>query len=103
MKVIEITNVDFSLRHFLLPLMRGLRERGHEVVGACADGDELIPVRAEGFRVVAVPMARTLSPTGLRPLRETCASRLPPWIGSRWTSHTSSPCRSSKACSERSV
>ena len=62
MKVIEITNVDFSLRHFLLPLMRGLRERGHEVVGACADGDELIPVRAEGFRVVAVPMARTLSP-----------------------------------------
>ena len=23
MKIIEITNVDFSLRHFLLPLMRG--------------------------------------------------------------------------------
>ena len=31
MKVLEIANVDFSLRHFVLPLMRGLRERGHEV------------------------------------------------------------------------
>jgi hypothetical protein len=37
-KVLEVTNVDFSLRHFLLPLMRGLRARGHEVVGACAEG-----------------------------------------------------------------
>ncbi len=52
MKVIEITNVDFSLRHFLLPLMRGARARGHEVLGACAEGPLLHGVRAEGFRVV---------------------------------------------------
>ena len=26
MKVLEIINVDFSLRHFLLPLMRGIRD-----------------------------------------------------------------------------
>ena len=62
MKVLEVANVDFSLRHFLLPLMRGLRGRGHEVVGASADGPLLDEVRAEGFRVVAVPMARSLSP-----------------------------------------
>jgi hypothetical protein len=38
LKIIEITNVDFSLRQFLLPLMRGARARGHEVLGACAEG-----------------------------------------------------------------
>jgi glycosyltransferase involved in cell wall biosynthesis len=62
MKVIEVTNVDFSLRHFLLPLMRGLRERGHEVIGVSADGPLLAIPRAEGFRIAPVPMARSLSP-----------------------------------------
>ncbi len=62
MKVLEVTNVDFSLRHFLLPLMRGLRGRGHEVVGVSADGPLLDEVRAAGFRVAPVPMARSLSP-----------------------------------------
>ena len=62
MKIIEVTNVDFSLRHFLLPLMRGLRARGHEVVGMCAEGRLLEEVRAEGFRIVPVPFARRLSP-----------------------------------------
>jgi glycosyltransferase involved in cell wall biosynthesis len=54
--------VDFSLRHFLLPLMRGARGRGHEVVGVCAEGPLLELPRAEGFRVVPVPMARSLDP-----------------------------------------
>jgi len=62
MKVIEITNVDFSLRQFLLPLMRGIRARGHEVIGVCAAGGLLDAVRAEGFRVETVPFARRLSP-----------------------------------------
>jgi glycosyltransferase involved in cell wall biosynthesis len=62
MKIIEITNVDFSLRHFLLPLMRAIRARGHEVVGACAEGPLLDDVRAEGFRVIAIPFVRRLSP-----------------------------------------
>jgi glycosyltransferase involved in cell wall biosynthesis len=62
MKIIELTNVDFSLRHFLLPLMRGIRARGHEVVGVCAEGPLLDQVRAEGFRVVGLPFARRISP-----------------------------------------
>ncbi|MCX7376883.1 MAG: glycosyltransferase family 4 protein [Alphaproteobacteria bacterium] len=62
MKVLEVTNVDFSLRQFLLPTMRALRARGHEVIGACAEGHLLDDVRAEGFRVVALPFARSLSP-----------------------------------------
>jgi glycosyltransferase involved in cell wall biosynthesis len=62
MKIIEITNVDFSLRHFLLPLMRAIRARGHDVVGACAEGPLLADVRAEEFRVIPIPFVRRLSP-----------------------------------------
>jgi glycosyltransferase involved in cell wall biosynthesis len=62
LRIIEVTNVDFSLKHFLVPLMRGLRARGHEVIGVCADGGLLAGVRAEGFRIEALPLARSLSP-----------------------------------------
>ncbi len=62
MKVLEVANVDFSLRHFVLPLMRGIRARGHEVVGVSADGALLDDIRTEGFRVVAVPLQRSPSP-----------------------------------------
>ncbi len=62
MKIIEVTNVDFSLRQFLLPLMRGIRARGHEVIGVCAEGPLLDGVRDEGFRVVGLPFVRRLSP-----------------------------------------
>ena len=58
----EVTNVDFSLKHFLVPLMHAIVAQGHEVVGVCADGPLLDGVRAEGLRVVPVPMARSLSP-----------------------------------------
>jgi glycosyltransferase involved in cell wall biosynthesis len=62
LKIIELTNVDFSLRHFLLPLMRAARARGHDVIGVCAEGHLLADVRAEGFRVLTPPLARTASP-----------------------------------------
>lgn len=62
LKVIEVINVDFSLRHFLLPLMRGIRARGHEVIGVCADGPLLAPAREEGFRIIPVPLSRSLNP-----------------------------------------
>lgn len=42
--------------------MRGARARGHEVIGACAEGPLLQAVRDEGFRVVALPFERRLSP-----------------------------------------
>jgi glycosyltransferase involved in cell wall biosynthesis len=60
-KIIEITNVDFSLQHFLLPLMRGLRARGHEVIGVAAPGPLLDGARTEGFRIVPVPLERRLA------------------------------------------
>ena len=58
MKICQLCAVDFTLYHFLLPLMRGMRDAGHEVVGVCADGVLAGKVRAEGFRVEAVDFRR---------------------------------------------
>ncbi|HTZ71291.1 MAG TPA: glycosyltransferase family 1 protein, partial [Acetobacteraceae bacterium] len=65
MKLIEVTNVDFSLRHFLLPLMRGARARGHDVIGVSAEGPLLEDVRREGFRVATPPLQRSSSPVAM--------------------------------------
>jgi glycosyltransferase involved in cell wall biosynthesis len=62
MKLIEVANVDFSVRHFVLPLMQGARARGHEVIAVCADGPLIADIRADGFRVVTLPLSRSLSP-----------------------------------------
>ena len=62
-KIVEVANTDFALRHFVLPLMLALRARGHEVIGACADGPLLDDVRAAGFRVEVMPFERNLSPS----------------------------------------
>ena len=81
MRVLFIANVDFSLRHFILPLMRGARARGHEVLAACAEGPLLEIVRAEGFTVLPVPFSRSLSPranlAALRCLRQVIRERRP--------------------------
>lgn len=64
MKILEVTNVDFSLYQFLLPLMRSLREKNHEVIGVCAEGDLLNKVRLEGFQIHTVPFVRSYAPVG---------------------------------------
>ncbi|TPG49192.1 glycosyltransferase family 1 protein [Roseomonas nepalensis] len=81
MRVLFIANVDFSLLHFILPLMRGARARGHEVLAACAEGPLLEIVRAEGFAVIPVPFSRSLSPganwRALRALRRVIRAERP--------------------------
>jgi glycosyltransferase involved in cell wall biosynthesis len=73
-KLCFVANVDFSLRHFVLPLMRAARARGHEAVGVSAEGKLLDIVRAEGFRLHPVKMARSLNPLRqVAPYRELLA------------------------------
>ena len=62
MKICQLCAVDFTLYHFLLPLMERLRERGHEVVAICSNGPLVEPVRRKGFRVETVNFARSLNP-----------------------------------------
>lgn len=64
MKILEVTNVDFSLYQFLLPLMRSLKEQKHEVIGVCAEGELLNKVRLEGFEIRTVPFVRSYAPVG---------------------------------------
>ncbi len=60
MKILQVCAVDFTLYHFLVPLVRGMANAGHEVVAACGDGPLAARVRAEGIRVEAVTFARSL-------------------------------------------
>lgn len=62
MKICEICAVDYTIYHLLRPLFYRLRDAGHEVVGVCAEGPMLAPVRAEGFRIEGIPSVRRLSP-----------------------------------------
>ena len=62
MKICEICAVDFTIHHLLRPLFYRLRDSGHEVVGVCAEGPMLAPIRAEGFRIECIPSVRRLSP-----------------------------------------
>lgn len=61
MKICQLCNLDFTLYHFLLPLMRAMRDAGHEVVGVCADGAFAARVREEGFRVETVSIHRNFN------------------------------------------
>lgn len=62
LKICQLCAVDFTLYHFLLPLMRAMRARGHEVVGVCSDGKLLARVREEGLRVEAIGIVRGYNP-----------------------------------------
>ncbi|MEH6630205.1 MAG: glycosyltransferase family 4 protein [Halopseudomonas aestusnigri] len=61
MKICQICAVDFSLYHMILPLMKGMRDAGHEVVGVCSDGPLVEKIRAEGFRVETIEIERSLN------------------------------------------
>lgn len=65
MKILQLCAVDFTLYHFLLPLMRGLRDAGHTVVGACAHGTLVAKIEADGFRVINLPIRRSANPVAL--------------------------------------
>lgn len=61
MKICQLCNLDSTLYHFLLPLMRGIGKEGHEVVGVCSEGPFAEMVRQEGFRVESVSIDRSFN------------------------------------------
>jgi glycosyltransferase involved in cell wall biosynthesis len=61
MKICQLCAVDFTLYHFLLPLMAGLERAGHRVTGVCSNGPDLARVRAHGFAVEPVEIARSFN------------------------------------------
>ena len=60
-KICQLCNLDFTLYHFLMPLLRGMRDAGHEVVGVCSEGPFADKARDEGFRVEAITIHRSFN------------------------------------------
>ena len=66
MKIVFFANTDWYLFNFRLPYARYLRSLGHEVVMVSPPGDYGARLEAEGFKWIALPLARR----SLNPVRE---------------------------------
>ena len=62
LKVCQLCAVDFTLKNFLLPLVDGMREKGWQVVAICSDGKEIAGLRAQGYCIKTIPIARSMNP-----------------------------------------
>lgn len=62
LNVCQLCAVDFTLKHFLLPLIDGMHARGWEVTSVCAPGSAVAGLRAKGYRIETVAIARSMSP-----------------------------------------
>lgn len=61
LRVCQLCAVDFTLKHFLLPLIDGMQNHGWEVTAVCSDGPETSGLRARGYAVDTIPIARSLN------------------------------------------
>jgi glycosyltransferase involved in cell wall biosynthesis len=61
LSILQVCAVDFTARHFLLPLMRAQRAAGFDVHLACAPGDYVSGLAAEGFPVYPLPFERSFN------------------------------------------
>lgn len=64
-RLLHVCAVDFTARHFLLPLMRAQRDWGFQVDFACAPGPATPALVAEGFPHHAVEIPRSAKPSAL--------------------------------------
>lgn len=62
MKVCQLCAVDFTLKHFLLPLVDGMRAQGWQVTAVCSDGPLIGAMRAAGYTIETLPIARSMNP-----------------------------------------
>jgi len=62
LKVCQLCAVDFTMQKFLLPLIDGLRADGFDVTAVCSDGPFVPGMRASGYRVETVSIARGMNP-----------------------------------------
>ena len=62
LKVCQLCAVDFTLKHFLLPVIDGMLARGWEVTVVCSDGKEVAGLRTQGYHIDTIPIARSMNP-----------------------------------------
>jgi glycosyltransferase involved in cell wall biosynthesis len=61
-KVCQLCAVEFTLKTFLLPLIDGMRGRGWGVTAVCSDGPQIAGLRAAGYQIETVSIARSMNP-----------------------------------------
>lgn len=61
LRVCQLCAVDFSLKHFLLPLIDGMKIHGWDVTAVCSDGPEIPGMRAKGYVIDTIPISRSLN------------------------------------------
>lgn len=61
LRICQLCAVDFTLKHFLLPLIDGMQNHGWEVTAVCSDGPEIPGLRARGYAVDTIPISRSLN------------------------------------------
>ena len=62
LKICQLCSVDFTLKNFLLPLIDGMESRGWEVVSVCSDGPYISDLRARGYQIRTLTLARSINP-----------------------------------------
>ena len=61
LKVCQLCAVDFTLKHFLLPLIDGMKREGWNVTAVCSDGSHIQQLRKEGYNIETIPIERSLN------------------------------------------
>ena len=62
LKVCQLCAVDFTLAHFLTALVDGMQTQGWAVTAVCSDGPYVKDLRARGYRIETLTIARGLNP-----------------------------------------
>lgn len=62
MKVCQLCAVDFTLKHFLLPLIDGMKSRGWSVTAVCSDGPYVASLREQGYCIETLEINRSMNP-----------------------------------------
>ena len=61
LKVCQLCAVDFTLEHFLLPLIDGMRDVGWEVTAICSNGPAISRLRERGYVIEPINIERSFS------------------------------------------
>lgn len=61
LKICQLCNIDFTLKHFLLPLVDRMQEEGWEVVSVCSSGPYVQDLRKDGYFIETIHIDRSFN------------------------------------------
>ncbi len=61
-KVSQLCAVDFTAKHFLLPLIDGMKKEGWSVTTTCSNGKFVAGMQEDGYQIKTISIARSMNP-----------------------------------------